>query len=457
MGANQSGGHIGKTRYFIVFMLFIVGAVNYADRAIFSIAGPAMMKSLDMGVYGLGFLMSTFGWAYVIGQLPGGWLLDRFGAKRVYIGSLFFWSVFTGLMGFSGYMGAAAAATIFVLVFLLSLAESPSFPANGRIVASWFPTKERGTASAIFNAAQYFALVLFMPVMGWITHKFGWQAVFLFMGVLGIALAYYMSRVIYSPKDHPKITQAEYDYIASGGALVEVCPPSDNNQKQSEGSPKFGYVKQLLASRMMVGIFIGQYCITTLTWFFTTWFPIYLVQGRHLSVLKVGFISVLPAICGCVGGILGGVFSDYLLRHRCSLSVARKTPIVMGMLLAMSMVACNYVNSISLVVFFLSLAFFGKGFGALGWAVVSDTAPREIVGLTGGVFNLVGNMAGIVTPLVIAYILKTTGSFNGALVFVGLTAALAICCYLFVVGDITRLELRVDEMRGGLAADSDKA
>jgi len=106
------------------------------------------------------------------------------------------------------------------------------------------------------------------------------------------------------------------------------------------------------------------------------------------------------------------------------------------------MLACNYVNTTELVVFFLSLAFFGKGFGALGWAVVSDTAPREIVGLCGGVFNLVGNMAGIVTPLVIGFILKTTGSFNGALVFVSLTAALAICSYLFVVGDIHRLELK---------------
>jgi ACS family glucarate transporter-like MFS transporter len=430
----------GNVRYFIVFMLFLVGAVNYADRAIFSLAGPAMMKSLGMDALSLGFLMSTFGWAYVIGQLPGGWLLDRFGAKRVYISSLFLWSLFTALMGFAGHMGAAAGSTIFFLVFMLSLAESPSFPANARIVASWFPTRERGTASAIFNASQYFALVLFMPIMGWIVHKLSWEAVFWFMGSLGIIMSLVMVRVIYSPKDHPKIGQEELNYITTGGALVDVCPPG-TTAKASQG-PKLGYIKQLFQSRMMVGIFVGQYCITTLTWFFTTWFPIYLVQARHMSVLKVGIVAVLPAICGCLGGILGGMFSDFLLRKKCSQSVARKTPIVLGMLLAMTMLACNYVNTTELVVFFLSLAFFGKGFGALGWAVVSDTAPREIVGLCGGVFNLVGNMAGIVTPLVIGFILKTTGSFNGALVFVSLTAALAICSYLFVVGNIQRLELK---------------
>lgn len=430
----------GNVRYFIVFMLFVVGAVNYADRAIFSLAGPVMMKSLGMDVLSLGFLMSTFGWAYVLGQLPGGWLLDRFGAKRVYITSLFLWSCFTALLGFAGFFGSAAATSIFVLVFLLSLGESPSFPANARIVASWFPTKERGTASAIFNASQYFALVLFMPIMGWITHKMGWQAVFWFMGALGVVLALVMTRVIYSPKDHPKIGKEELEYITAGGALVDVCPPG--SAALPARGPKLGYIKQLFKSRMMVGIFIGQYCITTLTWFFTTWFPIYLVQARHMSILKVGMVAALPAICGCLGGLLGGVFSDYLLRKKFSQSVARKTPIVMGMLLAMVMLACNYVNSTEAVVFFLSLAFFGKGFGALGWAVVSDTAPREIVGLCGGVFNLVGNLAGIVTPIVIGYILKTTGSFNGALVFVSATAALAICSYLFVVGDIHRMELK---------------
>jgi ACS family glucarate transporter-like MFS transporter len=429
----------GNIRYFIVFMLFVVGAVNYADRAIFSLAGPAMMKSLGLDVLSLGFLMSTFGWAYVIGQLPGGWLLDRFGAKRVYIASLFLWSCFTALLGFSGHMGAAAGTTIFVLVFLLSLGESPSFPANARIVASWFPTRERGTASAIFNASQYFALVLFMPLMGWVTHRFGWEAVFWMMGGLGVVMALIMTRVIYSPKDHPRLGAAELRYISEGGALVDVCPPG-TAVKAAQG-PKLGYIKQLFKSRMMVGIFLGQYCITTLTWFFTTWFPIYLVQARHMSILKVGLVAALPAICGCIGGILGGVVSDFLLRRKFSQSVARKTPIVLGMLLAMTMIACNYVDSTAMVVFFLSLAFFGKGFGALGWAVVSDTAPREIVGLCGGVFNLVGNMAGIVTPIVIAYILKTTGSFNGALVFVGATAALAICSYLFLVGDIRRLEL----------------
>jgi len=122
------------------------------------------------------------------------------------------------------------------------------------------------------------------------------------------------------------------------------------------------------------------------------------------------------------------------------LSFARKVPIVFGMLLAMTMVACNYVNTSLAVMLLMSLAFFGKGFGALGWTVISDTSPRKLIGVNGGLFNLIGNLAGVTTPIVLGYIVKHTGSFEYALVFVAATALIAIVAYLPVVGEIRRIE-----------------
>ena len=149
--------------------------VNYADRATLSIAGSEVSKQLGLSKIVMGYAFSAFGWAYVIGQIPGGWLLDRFGSKRVYISSIIAWSVFTFLQGFIGSFGAGTAVVVlFGLRFLLGLAEAPSFPGNARIVAAWFPTAERGTASAVFNSAQYFATVMFAPLTGWITYRFGW-------------------------------------------------------------------------------------------------------------------------------------------------------------------------------------------------------------------------------------------------------------------------------------------
>jgi ACS family glucarate transporter-like MFS transporter len=200
-------------------------------------------------------------------------------------------------------------------------------------------------------------------------------------------------------------------------------------------------VHQLLQQRMLVGIYIGQFCITTLTYFFITWFPIYLVQARHMSILKGGLAAALPALCGSVGGVLGGVSSDALLRGGHSLTFARKAPIIAGMLLSVTMIACNYTNVQALVMFLMSLAFFGKGFGALGWTVIADTSPKELIGLNGGLFNLFGNIAGITTPIVIGYLVKKTGSFNDALIFVGAAALMAIFSYLVIVGEIKRLEL----------------
>ena len=150
----------------------------------------------------------------------------------------------------------------------------------------------------------------------------------------------------------------------------------------------------------------------------------------------------MPALCGFVGGVLGGVISDYLLRRTGSLTMARKIPIVGGMLLSMVIVACNYVDSQALVVGFMALAFFGKGIGALGWAVVSDTSPKEAGGVSGGLFNTFGNLSSITTPIIIGYILAATGSFNGALVFVGANALVAAIAYLFIVGEIKRVQLK---------------
>ena len=474
-------GNVEKTqtrlRFTIVAMLFAVTMVNYADRATISIAGPALSKQLGLTPVQMGYIFSAFGWSYVICQIPGGWLLDRFGSKIVYFWSIFLWSSFTILQGGVGIVGTGAAAisALFILRLLVGLAESPSFPANGRIVAAWFPANERGTASAIFNSAQYFATALFAPIMGWIVSSFGWPYVFYFMDLLGILVSLIWLKTVYSPKDHPRLSAAELDYIEKGGALVHMDQPKieryitraelelDNVERgglktmntraeDNRNAVQWGYIKQLLTNRMLLGVYVAQYCITTLTYFFLTWFPVYLVQQRGMSILNAGIVASIPAICGFIGGVLGGVISDFLLRKTGSLTWARKIPIVVGMLMSMSMILCNYVQEQSLVIELMALAFFGKGVGALGWAVVSDTSPKEIAGVSGGLFNTFGNIASITTPIVIGYIVQSTGSFNGALVYVGANALVAIISYLVVVGEIKRVELANPAHQSGPAA-----
>ena len=436
MSAAIAATRLYRVRYGVLAMLFAVTVVNYADRATLSLAGPPLSKQLGLTPVSLGWVFSAFGWTYVLAQVPGGWLLDRFGSRLVYCASLILWSVFTVLQGGVGLLAAAAAIPVlFVLRALVGVAEAPSFPANGRIVATWFPTAERGTAAAIFNSAQYLATALFAPIMGAIITLLGWPAVFYTMGGLGIALGLLWLATMHDPARHPSLPPAELAEMRAGGALVDI------DQASAAPSATWPHVRQLLANRMFLGICIGQYCISVLTYFFLTWFPVYLVQQRHMSILNAGLVAAIPALCGFLGGVLGGVASDRLFRAGVSLTWARKTPIVLGLLMSTAMIACNYVDAPWAVVAIMAVAFLGKGIGALGWAVVSDTAPRQMIGLCGSIFNTFGNVAGITTPIVIGALVQGSGAFDGALVFVGANAVLAVLSYLLVVGQIRRIEL----------------
>ena len=427
-----------RIRYLVIAFIFLITTINYADRATFSMAGSAASAELGINAVEMGFILSAFAWSYTIGQIPGGALLDKFGTRVIYAAAIATWSLFTLLQGFVGLIaGLPVVASLFAMRFLVGVAEAPSFPGNARIVASWFPGSERGTASAIFNSAQYFSLVAFAPLMGWLVHEFGWRSVFYVMGAFGILAAFLFLRFIDSPVRHRMINQAELDYIEQGGGVVRM-------EEARKGPATFTWtnVRQLLTSRMLLGVYLGQYCINTLTYFFVTWFPIYLVKDRGMSILEAGFSAAAPAIFGFVGGILGGVMSDRLLARTGNITLARKLPLLIGMILATSIIACVYVEQEWLIVLVMSVAFFGKGVASLGWAVVSDTSPKELAGLTGGVFNTFGNAAGIVTPIAIGFLVHASGSFDTALIYVGAHCVMTIFAYFVIVGRIERLELK---------------
>ncbi|WP_281254457.1 MFS transporter [Rhodococcoides kyotonense] len=429
----------------IVALLFIISTLNNADRAILSITGTEIRADFGFSAVTLGYMFSVFAWAYMLAQIPGGRFVDRFGVKRIYAISIFVWSFFTLLQGFAPILGVGAAvAALFALRIGVGLAEGPAYPANGRVVATWFPTSERATASAIFNSAQYAAAVVFTPLMAWLTHDHGWESAYFFMGGLGMVLTFGWLWLYDQPRKHRMANDAEIEYIAAGGALVDI---EETSTVSGDSKPKinsWNVVKQLLSSRMMIGLYVGQFFITTIVYFFLTWFPIYLIQELDMNLLDAGLTAAIPAIFGFTGGILGGLLSDRLLKRGASLTVARKVPIVIGLSLSTCIVLCNFTSTETVVILLMVLAFFGKGLGSLGWTLVSDTSPKEAAGLSGGLFNTFANAAGITTPIIIGYIVDATGSFDGALLFVGISAALAVASFLLIMGKVSRVELKLD-------------
>ncbi|QJQ10250.1 MFS transporter [Pseudomonas putida] len=424
-------------RYEVIILLFVMMIINQGDRATLSIAGASLADEMGLGHAQMGWLFSAFAWAYMLLQLPGGLAIDRFGSIRVLGLAIVAWSVFTGLIGTVAMMPVGLAFfAVFILRFMVGAAEAPCFPANSKIVSMWFPTAERGTATAIFNSSQYFAAVVFTPLLAWISTRWGWPWVFYVMGVAGVLMGLLFIRRIKAPVQHPSITPSELEAMRVGGASLREHAAS---RPQADGwKQTWERARGLLRQRMYLGIYLAQFCISTLTFFFLTWFPVYLVQQRGLSLLDAGLLAAVPAICGFVGGITGGMASDWMLRKGMSLTLARKLPIFIGMALSMSMILCNYVETNLLVVLFMALAFFGKGVGALGWAIIADVSPKDSIGMNGAIFNTFGSLAGIVTPVVIGYMVQSMNSFNGALIYVALNAVGAFVSYLVIVGPLRR-------------------
>lgn len=432
----------GRQRFLILALLVFVTTINYADRSTVAIAGPVLADQLGIGPIELGYIFSAFAWTYALGQIPGGWLLDRFGSKRVYFVSITCWSLFTMLQGSVVFLAAGSAfVSLLFLRLLVGLAEAPAFPANIRVVAAWFPAAERGIASTLFASATYFATVIWSPVMAWLVTVAGWPWMFVIMGVLGLGTAGLWQAFFHAPNAHPRVGEVELAHIRDGGGLIELDSAREADRVNISVTQALRDVLALLRTRMLLGVYIAQYCNTALAYFFLSWFPVYLVKERGMTVLQAGFSAALPALCGVTGGILGGALSDLLLRRGFSLTFSRKAPIIIGALCAATIVACNYVRADWLVLAFMSLAFFGKGLGAVGWAVISDATPPRISGLSGGVFNSFANIAGVVTTIAIGYIVAATGSFALALMFVSAHAIVAIVSYLVIVGPIRRLTL----------------
>ncbi|MGV7240808.1 MFS transporter [Caballeronia sp. M23-90] len=418
-----------RTRFVILALLAVGTMINYLDRTVLGIAAPTMTKELGIDAAVMGIVFSAFSWTYALAQIPGGVFLDRFGSKVTYFLALTFWSFFTLMQGF-----AVGLKSLLLFRFGLGVSEAPCFPVNSRVVATWFPQHERARATGIYTVGEYLGLACFAPALFWIMGNFGWRSLFIVVGVIGIVFGMVWWLFYREPHHSKSVNQAELDYISAGGGLE----PAGGQQTMAFS---WGNVGKLLKRRQIAGACLGQFAGNTTLVFFLTWFPTYLATERHMGWLKVGFFAVMPFLAAAVGVMFGGWISDLLLKRTGSANIARKLPIIFGLLGASTIIAANYVSSDALVITILSIAFFGQGMVGLGWTLISDIAPKNLMGLTGGIFNFCANLAGIVTPLVIGLIVAKTGSFFYALSYVGAAALVGALSYIFIVGDVRRVEI----------------
>jgi ACS family D-galactonate transporter-like MFS transporter len=202
-----------------------------------------------------------------------------------------------------------------------------------------------------------------------------------------------------------------------------------------------GQIRALFRHRQMWGLCIGQYAVYSTFVFFLTWFPTYLATERHMDWIRVGIFTALPYVAGFFGILFAGWWSDLMLARGRTLNTARKIPVIAGLVGASTIAAANYVEHDWMVIAILSIAFFAQAMSSSGWSVISEVAPRSQLGLVSGLFSASANLSGIVTPLVIGAILQATGSFYGALAFVGGVALVGALSWIFLIGDIQPIQI----------------
>ncbi|MDE1165869.1 MAG: MFS transporter [Pseudomonas sp.] len=420
-----------RKRFFIMVLLFITVVINYLDRSNLSIAAPALTSDLGIDPVHVGLVFSAFGWTYAAMQIPGGWLVDRVPPRILYSVALALWSVATIMLGFVGSFVA-----LFVLRMAVGALEAPAYPINSRVVTTWFPERERATAIGFYTSGQFVGLAFLTPVLAWLQHEFGWHMVFVSTGVVGVVWALVWYAVYREPRDFKGANAAEIDLIQQGGGLVDM------QSAAKAAKPGFSWTDLgiVLSKRKLWGIYLGQYCLNSTLWFFLTWFPTYLVKYRGMDFIKSGLLASLPFLAAFVGVLCSGFFSDWLIRRGYSVGLARKLPIIGGLLISTCIIGANYVDSTALVIACLAVAFFGNGLASITWSLVSTLAPARLLGLTGGVFNFIGNLSAITTPIAIGF-LATGESFAPAITYIALMALIGALSYILLVGKVQRIEL----------------
>jgi ACS family glucarate transporter-like MFS transporter len=400
----------------LILVLFTCMFVMGIDRSSLGVAAPLIMKAFKIGPGAMGIALSAFFWAYALFNLPAGNLADRFGSKGVLFWAAVLWSLASAATGMTGGLISLIAARFFV-----GVGEAGVWPITGKIAAENFIAKERGTAVGVYQSGARLGYAATPIIMGFLIARYSWRWAFIVTGVGSLLWC-----VLW--------------YCWNRGA-----GPSGQGT-QISAKPKIVIPwKQLLTNRCTLGLFFAKFCGDYLYFMFLTWVPSYLVMERGFSILKMGIYASLPFFTAFLTQPLVGIFSDWLVKKGCSLTVARKGVLIGAQICASSIMVVGFVDSPMVAVAILTLNMAAASTtGSLTWVLCTDVAPEGMAGTLGGGMNAVSSTGGILAPAITGFIVKITGSFQLALAVGGILLVLAACTVLFVIPSIKPIELKAE-------------
>ena len=393
-------------RWSILSLLFAAQLVNYLDRSALSVALPFIVKDYHLTQVEQGVVLSAFFVGYALFNVIGGLLADRFGSRNVLALAMVAWSSFCALTAVT-----VGVVTLAIARALFGVGEGPVSTTMNKSISEWFPQRERARALGIVQAGGPLGGALAAPVIGFLSLAFGWRVSFLIIGAIGFL---WVAAWLWA-------TRARHDVVV----------PAEAKTARAAG----GQLIESLSRKGVLPLGISLMCYNYVLFFFLTWFPSYLVDARGLSLAEMSVVAMLPWLGGVGGYLAGGVFIDWLSIRIGNAMLARKRVLVGSLSVsALAVLAVGFAatTTVAIALMAVAVAFLMIG-GPSYWALIQDLAPPEQVGTAGGVMHGLGNISGIVAPILTAAIIAAVGSWTSTFVVagaLGLLGAAVIAVYV---------------------------
>ena len=436
-----------RARYWVIVFAMALAVIQYIDRVCISQAAPSISKDLDLSAKQMGYVFSAFTFAYALFEIPTGWLGDKIGARRVLMRVVLWWSCFTVATGL-----AWNYSTMIVTRFLFGAGEAGCFPNLTKAFSAWLPTRDRTRAQALMwmgarwgGASAPLLVVAVMAFVSWRTAFF----IFAALGVVWALVFYWWYRD--NPREHPGVNAAELELLKE-------------NEQNLHGHGHVPWRK--LATRPTLWLLGAQYfCLSYGWYFYVTWLPTYLKDVRGLEIksnvlmkwladglegslspemtLKIlsAALAGIPLLFGGFGSIIAGIISSRLIQRTGRVTLVRRTFGFIGLTGAATLLMVSfYIKDPLLAMLSMGMASFFNDTTLPGsWTTCMDVGGKY-AGTVSGSMNMLGNLGGMVAPVVVGYVLDFTGhNWQLAFVISAVIYFLGALCWLFI-DPVTPLE-----------------
>lgn len=414
-----------RARHWILLFAAMLAIITYIDRVCISQAASDIQRDLGLTKVQMGWAFAAFAWAYALFEIPGGWLGDKIGPRKVLMRVVVWWSFFTAATGW-----AWNVTSLLVMRFLFGAGEAGCFPNLAKMFTNWLPSDERSRAVGVMWLSARWGGAFTPLLVVWVLGFMSWRYAFALFGAIGIIWAiWFYVWFRDNPRDHPSINAAELELLKE-------------TQQNSAGHMNVPWGK-LLSSPTVWLLWLQYFCFSYGWYFYITWLPTYLKEARGLELQKSALLAGLPLFMGGIGSMLSGWLAAWLIRRHFNVTRTRRTLAVIGYLAAagMLLLSPNLADPVPAMIA-MGFASFALDLALPGcWSTCMDVGGRY-AGTLSGSMNMAGNIAGGVAPVAVGYILQSSG--HNWLITFWISAAIYVLgglCWLFI-DPVTPLEER---------------